>query len=43
VLGVGTPLFRKAAAGTRMRLLDSSPLQSGGVILRYAPAAAPAA
>lgn len=39
VLGAGNPLFKPAAAGTRLRLTDSRPLKAGGVILRWAPGA----
>ena len=38
ILGGGTPLF-KPGARTRLKLLDSRPMSSGIVILRYAPAA----
>jgi dihydrofolate reductase len=37
VLGKGTPLFKASAHSTRMRLLDTRPLESGAVILRYEP------
>ncbi|MBR1150816.1 dihydrofolate reductase family protein [Bradyrhizobium sp. JYMT SZCCT0428] len=38
ILGGGTPLFKQGAR-TRLKLLDSRPMSSGIVILRYAPAA----
>lgn len=37
VLGEGTPLFKPHRRQHRMRLLESRPLQTGGIILRYAP------
>jgi dihydrofolate reductase len=37
VLGVGTSLFKPSAQPTRMELLESRELKSGGVILRYRP------
>ncbi len=37
VLGRGNPLFKEAPETVRMTLLESRPLQSGCVILRYAP------
>lgn len=40
VLGRGTPLFASPAEPLRMQLLDTRPLASGGVILRYQPAGA---
>jgi dihydrofolate reductase len=39
VLGQGTPLF-KPGTDQAMRLLEARPLQTGGVLLRYAPAPA---
>ena len=39
VLGGGTPLFKPSPHRLRMKLLEARPLQSGCVILRYAPAA----
>jgi dihydrofolate reductase len=39
VLGVGTSLFKPSAQSTRMELLESRELKSGGVILRYRPTA----
>ena len=39
ILGGGTPLFKQGER-TRLKLLDSRPLSTGAVILRYAPAAA---
>ena len=35
VLGVGRPLFKPGAQRTRMELLESRALKSGGVVLRY--------
>jgi dihydrofolate reductase len=35
VLGVGTPLFPAGVDRLRFKLLDSRPLKSGGVLLRY--------
>ncbi len=35
LLGQGTPLFKPADERTSLKLLESRPLQSGGVILRY--------
>ncbi|HYH82397.1 MAG TPA: dihydrofolate reductase family protein [Longimicrobium sp.] len=40
VLGQGTPLFKPGASQTTMRLLEARPLQTGCVLLRYAPVAA---
>lgn len=37
VLGAGTPLFKKTADRKRMKLRESRPLKSGGVILFYEP------
>ena len=37
VLGPGRPLFPPDLNRTRMRLLEAWPLQSGAVLLRYAP------
>jgi dihydrofolate reductase len=37
VLGEGTPLFKPHKRQHRLRLLESRPLQTGGIILRYAP------
>ena len=39
ILGGGTPLF-KPGERIKLKLLDSRPLSTGIVILRYAPAAA---
>ena len=39
ILGGGTPLF-KPGERTRLKLLESRPMSTGIVILRYAPAAA---
>jgi dihydrofolate reductase len=39
ILGGGTPLF-KPGEKQRLKLIDSRPLSTGIVILRYAPAAA---
>jgi dihydrofolate reductase len=39
ILGGGTPLF-KPGEKVKLRLVDSRPLSTGVVILRYAPAAA---
>lgn len=35
LLGQGTPLFKPADERTSLKLLESRPLQSGGIILRY--------
>ncbi len=35
ILGAGTPLFGPEVSGHTLRLTDSKPLASGGVILRY--------
>jgi dihydrofolate reductase len=40
VLGEGTPLFGRGLPRRRLELLETRPLGSGGVILRYAPAPA---
>ena len=37
VLGSGVPLFKPGTDRRRLKLLDSRPLATGGVILRYAP------
>jgi dihydrofolate reductase len=37
VLGVGKQLFGRKLSRLRMKLLDSRPLMSGSVLLRYAP------
>ena len=37
LLGKGTPLFKTSDAALGMKLLETTPLESGGVILRYAP------
>ncbi|HEY8309903.1 MAG TPA: dihydrofolate reductase family protein, partial [Gemmatimonadaceae bacterium] len=37
VLGGGIPLFKPSAERLSLRLLESRPLASGGVILRYEP------
>ena len=37
ILGSGNPLFGHGLNRRRLKLLDSKPLSSGGVILRYAP------
>lgn len=37
VLGQGNPLFKPGAGQTRMRLLEARPLQTGCVLLFYAP------
>ena len=37
VLGEGTPLFKPRSKPHTMRLLESRPLSTGGIILRYAP------
>jgi dihydrofolate reductase len=37
VLGEGTPLFKKIANRQRMKLRESRPLKSGGMILFYEP------
>jgi hypothetical protein len=39
ILGGGTPLF-KPGVKVKLKLLDSRPLSTGAVILRYEPAAA---
>jgi dihydrofolate reductase len=39
VLGTGTPLFKPGAPRSDRRLLEARALDSGGVILRYAPRA----
>jgi dihydrofolate reductase len=39
VLGAGTPLFGRGLPRRRLELLEARPLNSGAVILRYAPAA----
>jgi dihydrofolate reductase len=38
VLGGGTPLFKPVPEQVKMTLVDSQPLKTGGVILRYRPA-----
>ncbi len=38
VLGAGAPLFGRDLPRRRMQLLEARPLESGGVLLRYAPA-----
>jgi len=38
ILGGGNPHFKPAAEQTRLTLLETRPLKTGGVILRYAPA-----
>jgi dihydrofolate reductase len=38
VLGNGVPLFKPGTEGRRLSLIDSRPLKTGGVILRYEPA-----
>jgi dihydrofolate reductase len=38
VLGSGSPLFGRNVNRQRLDLLESRPLSSGGVILRYVPA-----
>lgn len=40
VLGRGTPLFPPDGTESRMELLQATPLESGGVVLRYRPAPA---
>lgn len=35
MIGGGTPLFKPGAAGPKLNLVESRPLASGGVILRY--------
>lgn len=40
LLGRGNPLFKPAAAETRLNLLEATPLRCGVVILRYQPVAA---
>lgn len=42
VLGNGVPLFKPGRERTDWKLLESRPLKTGGVILRYAPGKAPA-
>ena len=37
VLGEGTPLFKPSHSDTRMRLLEARTLQTGSMLLRYAP------
>jgi dihydrofolate reductase len=37
VLGEGTPLFKKIANRKRMKLRESRPLKSGGMIMFYEP------
>jgi dihydrofolate reductase len=37
VLGKGEPLFKAGIASRRLRLLDSRPLKTGAMVLRYAP------
>ena len=37
VLGGGNPLFKEGPAPLKLKLLESRPLKSGGVILRYEP------
>jgi dihydrofolate reductase len=37
VLGTGNPLFKPSREPLGMRLLETRPLEIGGVILRYAP------
>jgi len=39
VLGSGTPLFKSSSELLKLKLLEARPLRTGGVILRYAPAA----
>lgn len=39
VLGNGTPLFKSADDSTRMRLVNTRPLKTGGIILWYEPLA----
>jgi dihydrofolate reductase len=41
VLGKGTPLFKPSAQPTHMRLVDTKPLKSGAIVLRYEPAPNP--
>jgi dihydrofolate reductase len=41
VLGAGAPLFGRGLPRRRLELLEARPLESGGVLLRYAPARAP--
>lgn len=38
VLGGGTPLFKSSPERLKLRLLETRPLKSGGVVLRYQPA-----
>jgi dihydrofolate reductase len=38
VLGNGVPLFKPGTEGRRLSLIDSRPLKTGAVILRYEPA-----
>ena len=42
VLGAGAPLFGRDLPRRRMQLLEARPLESGGVLLRYAPTRGPA-
>ena len=37
VLGAGTPLFKPGSERLKMKLLQATPLESGGVVLRYQP------
>jgi dihydrofolate reductase len=37
VLGAGTPLFKPSSGRMKMKLLQVTPLGSGGVVLRYQP------
>jgi dihydrofolate reductase len=39
VLGQGTPLFKAASESRPLKLTEARPLKSGGLILRYEPAA----
>ena len=36
VLGAGVPLFKPGGPGQKLTLLEARPLDTGGVILRYA-------
>ncbi len=38
VLGRGTPLFKPLAEPLKLKLVESQPLTTGGVILKYRPA-----
>ena len=38
VLGAGNPLFKTNEERVRLKLLEARPMQSGAVLLRYAPA-----